>query len=285
MNKYALFLGCTVPARSQNYEIATRKVAKILDIELVDIEDFACCGFPIKSTNKEMALLLGARNIAIAEEKVVDICTLCNACTAILTETKKLLDEDYDTKINLNKKLKKINIIYKKGVNIKHFARILYERIDNIKNKITKLLNIKVAIHYGCHYLKPSEIYNKFDNPYSPKSLHKLVEITGAKIIEYENEAVCCGGAIIGVDEKITFAIAGKKLKEIKEADALISICPFCNVVYEDNQRKIGEFFNTEFNIPIIYYPQLLGLALGIEANELGFRLNKIKVDKVLAKI
>jgi len=288
--KYALFLGCTVPIRGQNYELSARAVANALGIEFVDVPDFACCGFPVKSTSEETSLLIAARNLAVAEEQGFEICTLCSACTSLLTETNKRLNDSYDLRKEVNKKLKEIGRTLNDGVQIRHFARILYEDvgIDKLKASVkTKLSGIKLAAHYGCHYLKPKEIYEDFDISEDPKSLGELIEATGATWVRYEKESFCCGGAILGVDENVSLVMAGNKLALVKEneADALVTICPFCSVMYEDNQRKAGEKFGTEFGLPVLYYPQVLGLALGLEPKALGFRMNRIKPDKIFAKI
>jgi heterodisulfide reductase subunit B len=262
--KYALFLGCTIPVRGQNYEMSAREVAKKIGIEFVDITDFSCCGFPVKSTNVEASLVIAARNIAIAAKKGEKICTLCNACTSVLTEANKELSENKELRGKINKELAKIGLEFKPGVEIKHFSRILYEDIgiDKIREKIVKdLSKLSMSVHYGCHYLRPSELYDCFDDAENPSTVEDFVAVTGVKVVDYKNKLECCGGAILGV-----------------------TICPFCSIMYEDNQRKIESKFNVEYNLPVLYYPQVLGLALGIDQKKLGFRLNKIKAKAVLEK-
>jgi heterodisulfide reductase subunit B len=287
--RYALFLGCTIPARAQNYEMSARQVAKIIGLDLVDVEDFACCGFPVKSTNTEASLTLAARNLAIAAEKGEKICTLCNACTSVLTDANRKLSEDKELREKINEKLSKIGKKFKPGVEVKHFSRILYENIglDKIRDKIEKdLSSLNLSIHYGCHYLRPKELYDGFDDAENPHTVDDLVEVTGAHVVDYKNKLECCGGAILGVEENIALSMAKHKLDNVtaNKADALVTICPFCSIMYEDNQRKIESKFNVEYNLPVLYYPQVLGLALGIDQKKLGFRLNKIKAKAVLEK-
>jgi heterodisulfide reductase subunit B len=288
--KYALFLGCTLPVRGQNYEMAAREVSKKLGMELVDIDDFSCCGFPVKSSNSAASLVIAARNLAVAAEKKLPVCTLCSACTSVLTEANKTLTEDTKMRENVNEQLKKIGKEYKTGVEIKHFSRILYEDVglDTIKNKITRPLDtLKLSIHYGCHYLRPKEIYDGFDDPENPSTIDKLVKITGAQTVDYNSKLECCGGAILGVEEDIALAMAKKKLDDVTahDVDALVSICPFCSVMYEDNQRKIEAKFEAQYNLPVLYYPQVLGLSLGIDHKQLGFWLNKVKTQSLLEKL
>jgi len=288
--KYALFLGCTIPVRAQNYEMSAREVAKILGINFVDIPEFSCCGFPVKSSNAESSLVIAARNIAIAAKKGEKICTLCNACTSVLSEANKELTENKELRDKVNKELKKIDLEFKPGVEIKHFCRILYEDIgvEKIQNEIKKdLSKLSMSVHYGCHYLRPFELYDGFDDPENPVSVENLVAVTGAAVVDYKKKLECCGGAILGVEEDIALAMAKDKLDNVTDnkVDALVTICPFCNIMYEDNQRKIESKFNVEYKLPVLYYPQVLGLALGVEPKPLGFRLNKVKANDVLKKV
>lgn len=288
--RYALFLGCTIPVRAQNYELAARKVAEKLGTEFVDVPEFSCCGFPVKSVSHEASLLVSARNLAIAEERGLNIVTLCNACTVTLVEANEELKKDPDLRQKINEKLKKLGKEYKGTVEVKHFARILYEDygIDKLKEYIVRPLEgINIAVHYGCHFLRPSEVYQEFDNPENPKSLDELVNITGAQSIWYKGRDKCCGGGILGIKEEDALKMTKNKLDNIKEveADAMISICPFCSVMYEGSQKKIEKMFETEYNIPVLYYPQLLGLAMGFEPEELGYKMNRIKAKKMLEKV
>jgi len=289
--KYALFLGCTIPVRNQNYEMSAREVAKIIGLELVDLPDFSCCGFPVKSASVETSLVLAARNLAIAAEKKLDICTLCNACTGVLTEANRELSENRELMDRVNDKLRNVDKEYKKGVKIRHFSRILYEDIglEKLKGMVKRdLSSLRLSVHYGCHYERPKELYDGFDDPENPTSLDKLVEATGARSIDYKGKLDCCGGAILGVEEDIALEMAKNKLDHVtaNKVDALVTHCPFCSIMYEDNRRKIESKFNVQYNdLPVLFYPQLLGLAMGLDKKQLGFRLNKIKATGLLQKL
>jgi heterodisulfide reductase subunit B len=288
--RYALFLGCTIPVRGQNYELSAREVAKKLDIDFLDVPEFSCCGFPVKSSNYEASLLIAARNLAIAAEKKEKICTLCNACTSVLTEANKELTKNKELREKINKELATVDKEFKPGVEIKHFSRILYEDIgmDAIREKIkTDLSKLSMSIHYGCHYLRPSELYDCFDDAENPSTVENLVAVTGAAVVDYKNKLDCCGGAILGVEEDIALSMAKQKLDHItaNKVDALVTICPFCSIMYEDNQKKIETKFNVNYNLPVLYYPQVLGLALGVDPKQLGFRLNKVRPTAILEKL
>ena len=149
--KYAFFLGCTIPARAVNYEVSTRKIAPRLDIELVDLPDFTCCGFPVKSVDTFTSIVMAAKNIALAEEQGLDICTLCNGCVVTLAEANHELKHNGELKKRVNIELKKIGREYKGTIEVKHLARILYEDvgIDRIKKEIKYPLgDFKLAAHY-----------------------------------------------------------------------------------------------------------------------------------------
>lgn len=288
--KYALFLGCTIPARARNYEMAVRAISKRLEIELVDLKEFACCGFPLKSLNKVASLLLSARNLCYAERNGMDICVLCSACASELTESSILLESDQYLMKEVNEHLYRIGLNYRKGVKVKHFARILYEDmgLERIRDEIkVNLDRLRIASHAGCHYLKPSDIYGRFDSPEAPRSLDQLVDITGAHPIDYMTKKLCCGGSILAAHERTALIMASEKLDELARvgADAIVLICPFCSVMYDSNQKKIEGELRKNYGIPVLYLPQVLGLAMGIRPSELGLNLNVVKTKGILEKI
>ncbi len=288
--KYSLFLGCTIPARGRNYEMSVHAVSKKLDIELTNIEEFACCGFPIKSVTTFGTLLMAARNLALAESLGLNICTLCSACTAVLSECNHELKHDEKLKAEVNESLKSIGKEYKGTVEVKHFARILYEEIDiqKLSESITKKLDMYTfASHYGCHYVKPSHLYDNFDNPEEAKTLDELVKLTGANVVDYKNKNRCCGGAVLAADADTAYAMAHEKIVNIKDsgADAINLICPFCSVMYDANQKEIAAKFEEDLSIPVLYYPQILGLAMGLSPKELGLQMNIVKTKTLLTRL
>ncbi len=291
--KYALFLGCTISVKGLNYELSTRKVAERLGIKFVDIPEFSCCGFPLGSIHHSSALTIAALNLALAEAQDLNIITLCSACTGHITEVEKLFEYKKSTKElkYINSKLKDLGYQYNGGVKVKHFARMLHEDIgiDKLKKWIKKpLTGLNIAPHYGCHYIKPSEIFEGFDNPIHPQSLDKLIEITGAIPIQYRDKLQCCGGGILAIDEETSIKMVKQKLEHIKEtkADAITLICPFCNIMYDEFQPTVESTFNCEYNIPILYYTQLLGLAMGLDPKkDLAIKENQVNVKPLLEKI
>jgi heterodisulfide reductase subunit B len=270
-----------------NYEMSARKVAVRLDIELVDVDGFACCGFPAKPLNWRAGLLMAARNLALAEAQGLDILTLCSACTGTLTDANHRLKDDAELRAWVNEQLAGMGRAYHGKVRVRHFARVLYEEVgvETLREAVTvSLADFGFAPHYGCHYLKPSHLYDGFDDPENPHSLDRLIEATGARVVRYEDEGQCCGGGILGFDEETALLMTKQKLDHVTAAgpDGLVLICPFCAIMYEANQRRVEKLYGTEYKLPVLYYPQILGLAMGFSLEEMGIKLNRVKPRRLI---
>jgi len=239
---------------------------------------------------------MAANNLALAEEQQMDICTLCSACTSTLVEANKRLQGDEELRDRTNEQLaSSTGRQYQGTVTVRHYVRILYEEIglerlrDAVALAMSKeggmdLSSFGFAAHYGCHYLKPAHIYDGFDDPEAPHTLGDLIEATGAQLVPYEEENECCGGGILAIDQGTALSISKSKLDHVyaAEADGMVLICPFCDIMYEINQRSIERQFDVTYRLPVLYYPQLLGLALGFTPDEMGFRLNRVKASKLI---
>ena len=286
---YAFFLGCTIPARSRGYEMSARKVAEKLDFELRDMEEFICCGYPMKASDQVSSELMGAYNLALAQKAGLDVCTLCSSCASYLTEVAYHLAEEGPKRDAVNTQLSRVGLEYKGNVKVRHFVRVLYEEVapKEIKKHFKRDLGeLEIAVHYGCHYLKPSGIFDNFDPADYPKSIEKLVSMTGARVVSYAGEQNCCGGPLLPVDEKTALSLAKEKLDAVFEvgADALCVVCPFCSVMYDSNQKTILSGSATNSGFPVLYLTQLLGLAMGFGKKELGLQMNVVKPKELLKK-
>lgn len=287
---YALFLGCTIPARSRHYEMSAVEVAKALGIELIYLEDFSCCGFPIKSYNADIAGAVAARNLAIAEGQGLKIMTLCSACNSMLNEERHSLMNNQSYLEETNKRLAKVSLRVERPPKVVHFAKVLAEEesLELIKQKIQKpLKSLPVAIHYGCHYLKPSNVFENPEDPEEPSSLSRILEAIDANPIDYKGQKDCCGGAVLAFDEETATGLAKTKLINVKEsgAKAMVVVCPFCSVMYDDGQKSIEKKYQIELGIPVLFLPQILGLALGLDPKALGLNLNTVKTKQLLEDI
>ena len=153
-----MFLGCAIPYRVAAYEVSARKVLKKLGVELVEMPEYNCCGLPLDPESHETMLILAARNLAIAEQKGLDIITLCPGCAGTLKKVNKMLREDKALREEINSQLKEADLEFKGTIKVRHFVEALYTDIgiEEIKKKITKPLDgVGIAIHYGCHLLRP----------------------------------------------------------------------------------------------------------------------------------
>jgi len=277
MKKFALFIGCNIPAKVEQYETSARAVLKKLDIDIVDIKAFNCCGYPLKNTDQTAWLLSSARNIALAEQKGFEILTLCKCCFGSLKKANAVLNEDNNIKLEINKILEKEGLQYQGNSSISHYLSILHDDItieDLNKKTIDHYNDLNIATHYGCHALRPSEIM-KFDDPVSPTLFDNLVEVTGAKSIEWPSNLDCCGAPVLGINNDLSYDLTEKKLSNAKKAgaDFICVACPWCYMQFDKIQGQIALKRSSEYNLPSILYTQLLGLRLGIGQKELGIQI------------
>ena len=188
--KYALFLGCNIPARVVQYETAARAVMRKLGIQLVDSRDFKCCGYPVRNLDRKAFLLSASENLATAEKMGLNIISLCKCCFGSLKEAEHFLKEEGDVQEEIKQALAKKRLQYEGKFEVKHFLSVLYHDVglDEIKNHISQSFKgLKIATHYGCHALRPSKI-TQFDDPVAPSLFDKLVEVTGADSIDYTSK-------------------------------------------------------------------------------------------------
>jgi len=287
-HKYLMFLGCAIPYRVAAYEISARKILKRLGVEIEEMPEFNCCGLPLDPVSHETMLILAARNLAMAEQKGLDIVALCPGCAGTLKKVSKMLKEDKHMLEEINGHLKDAGLKFRGTVTAKHLLQVLVEDVglEKIKETVVRpLTNVKVAEHNGCHILRPKE-YIGFDDPEDPKTLKKLIEATGATCLDYLDETECCGAPSVGVNDKIALQLARDKLNHIKtvDAQAMITICPFCHIMYDTNELRIEKMFNEVYGIPILHYPQLLGLAMGMSPDELAFNDLRVDCSKILGQ-
>jgi len=287
--KYLLFMGCVIPYRISSYEISTRKVLDKLGVELVEMPEFNCCGLPLDPVNHDMMVTLAARNLCLAEQRNLNIMALCNGCFGTLNHVNKELKEDKKLKEKANGYLKEIGMEFKGTTTVKHLIHVLAEDIgfEKIKEKVQKpLTQLRVAQHTGCHVIRPGKVVG-FDDPENPTTLKNLIKATGAKCLDYMDETECCGAPIIGVNAEIPLQLAREKLSHVRAvgAQALITVCPFCHMMYDLNQPRIEKTFNEQFGIPILHYTQLLGLAMGFSSDELGLEQLRVDASKILVEV
>jgi heterodisulfide reductase subunit B len=283
--KYALFLGCQIPIRLKQYETSSRAVLEQLGVELIDIEEFNCCGYPLRNIDFNTFLLASARNLALAEKKKLNIMTLCQCCYGTLKKADFLLKENPSLRKEVNAVLQRESIPYKGEIEVKHFLSVLDQEVgvEAIRKKIEKpFQGLKIAAHYGCHALRPSQVV-RFDDPGSPSLFERLVNVTGAESIDWLMRLECCGAPLLGTQDELSAEMTLKKLKNGREsgADYLCTACPYCQIQFDTVQQMILSQQGSNDPLPSILYPQLLGLSMGISAELLGLKMNKIPIRDI----
>ncbi|MDZ4171537.1 MAG: CoB--CoM heterodisulfide reductase subunit B [Methanobacteriaceae archaeon] len=287
----AYFLGCIMNNRYPGIEKATRILFDKLDIGLNDMEGASCCPAPgvFGSFDKTTWAAIAARNITIAEDMGSDIMTECNGCFGSLFETNHMLKEDEEMKEKINNILAETGREFKGDINVRHFAELLYNDVglDKLGELVEQPVNLNVAVHYGCHFLKPSDEI-QIDNAEKPTILDELVEVTGAKSVPYKDKMMCCGagGGVRSRDLDVALDFTREKLTNMKEAgvDAIVNVCPFCHLQFDVGQTEINKKLGETFDIPVFHLAQLLGLAMGLAGDELTLDSHQICTDDAVKK-
>jgi heterodisulfide reductase subunit B len=283
--RFALFLGCNIPVRLKQYETSSRAVLNELGVTLVDIPEFNCCGYPLRNIDLKAFVLSSARNLALAEREKLNMIILCKCGYGTLRMADNLIREDERLREEVNAVLAKEELRYEGNVQIKHLLSVLFKDvgIGAIKEKIARPYeDLKIATHYGCHALRPSNIV-EFDDPVAPSLFDQLVEVTGAESVYWPTKLDCCGGPLLGTNDELSRDFTEKKLTDARRAGAnyITTGCTFCQVQFDSVQKVMATEKRTNHYVPSILYPQLLGLCMGINRDVLGLENNQIDVTGV----
>ena len=287
--KFAFYPGCTVESEQYAYEMSAREVFPKLGIQLIDVEGFSCCGYPLKGVSLPAWSYLSARNLALAEKIGLDVFPLCNGCNLSFREVGPYLEANHNLKERVMALLSSEGLPFSGNIKSWHILEVLHDvvGVKKIQSVVSSpLKGLKLATHYGCHALRPGEIEN-LDDPEDPHYLEALIAPLGAKVEDYPERLDCCGQGLAITTGKTALTISGAKLKAIQDHgfDAVITVCPFCMKMLDSKQNAIRVTTQTAINLPVLYYTQLLGLAMGISAEKLGLNINLSPVGEVLKKL
>ncbi|MFX1308909.1 MAG: CoB--CoM heterodisulfide reductase iron-sulfur subunit B family protein [Promethearchaeota archaeon] len=282
---YDLFLGCVIPARLPFLEASSRKVFEKLGIKLNDVDGFSCCPDPtgIELIDHKTWLALGARNLSLSNNNG-GIISFCSGCVETLKGVNYYIRKNQTIKDEVNKILKNVGKNYDGKTKVKHFAEVLYENLDKVRENVVHPLNgFKVAVHYGCHYLRPSEIIN-WDDPFEPITIDEIIRTIGADSIEYELKMECCGNPLEKSDKEISLKMIDNKLKSIQEsgANCVTLVCPACFQQFDFNQRELSKDKEVGYEFPVFYLSELVALAFGFKPEELGLNFHRVRATKLL---
>lgn len=285
---YIYYPGCSLEATALEYNLSTQATMGALGAELTELEDWTCCGASAaEATSYLLSMVLAARNLALAEkmDSDADIMIPCSACYLNLRKVEDHVKQDKKLLDKINEALKEEGLEYNGGVRVRHLVDVLVNDFDPesieplVKNKLTGL---RVATYYGCQALRPYVIY---DDPEQPRSLEPLLLAVGAKVHPWEMGAKCCGAALMTTKKDVALELTGTILKAAQGADCIVTICPMCEMNLEAFQESISKTRGEDLRIPVLYLPQLIGLALGLSSEEIKLEMNLAMTDAFKTKI
>lgn len=291
-NRIFLFRSCTGSLEYPGTEKAIREVLGRLSIEVVMSPDQTCCSGYMLTCNAilpNLSLAATARNMAVAESMGLDVYVFCNGCFGYNTELTHILKTKPTARQEADKLIRPMGWHYEGTARIYHIQELLYRLKDELFQQVIRPLDgIRVAVHYGCHYL--SKKYGILDDTDYPTFLEEIIEGLGGVPVFYRERRSCCGAAVgrgFTHREEISLPHVRKKLLSVKEAgaDVIVTVCPGCNVQLDREQPVLAERGWGEINIPVIDFSQLAALCLGVSPRELGFAANTVSLKDLLKKI
>jgi heterodisulfide reductase subunit B len=283
--KFTLFQGCNIPARLGQYADATEAVLGMLSVDLLEVDDFNCCGYPSRNTNHRAFILSAAQNMAVAEKYGLDMLVMCKCCYGSLKMAAHLLSLDPVLKADINAILAKENLHYDGSIRVVHLLSLLYHDVglERLKAKISSpFTGLQIAVSYGCHALRPSHV-TCFDHPVAPKIFDELVESTGAYSVDWSRKLECCGAPLTGINDRLAMDMTREKIASAKKAGVhfMCTACPYCQLQFDWVQHRMATHSEGWEPLASILYPQLLGLSMGLDAEVLGLSKNGIDLSRI----
>jgi len=274
--KFGFFPGCSAEGTALEYGQSVRVCAEMLNIDLIELEDWNCCGASSgHTTDEDVALALPARNIAIAERMDLPITVCCAACYLRLKSTEHELRENPARRAEISELLEMPLAIKN---NTKHFLEILYHEfgLPAIRERVVRPLHqLKVACYYGCYLVRPAKITH-FDNPENPTMLDEFVAALGATPVDFPAKVDCCSGSLaftrVNVGKKMIHAIHQSAIDA--GANCLVVACPLCQANLDTRAPANA--------LPIFYFSELLALALGYAGTKAWWKRHLVSPGRVI---
>jgi heterodisulfide reductase subunit B len=281
--KIGYFPGCSLKGMARAYDESTKIVAQEFGIDLMEIEDFNCCGaLEVKGSNEKLSYMLPARVMDSAKGRfhVDAVVTPCNGCYHSLLRANSAMNENAAAKGDVISFLKDVSYgTYEGDMDVRHFLELFYNEIgpEKVKSAVKKpLKGLKVASYYGCLYERPKTITmtgykSKRDDSENPYFQDELLKATGAEVVEFHASASCCGGAHALQDESLAATLSAAVLSSAKEAgaDMLVLPCPLCGAALDIKQPEIIKSHGEKAKLPVVYFTQIIGLSIGKNPKEL----------------
>ena len=284
--RYAYYPGCSLHASAQEYDASWRAVAELLGIELVEMADWSCCGtVHADSTDRLLGLALSARNLAIAEEMELDVIAPCSGCYKSLRLAHQAVTQDGALQRRINASLPRT---VQGSSAVKHPLYVILDDIglENLGEVARPLSGLAVAPYYGCVLTRPAA-ETPVDDPEDPQGLDRLLQALGADVVSFPAKSKCCGGAVLLSHTDIALDLTGKLLAQAKESGAqcLAVACPMSQMALDAYQSQVERHLGYSIDLPILYFTQLVGLALGIDSRRLGLDKLFVSPTKVLSRL
>lgn len=279
---YLYYPGCSLTASAREYDLSTRAVMAAAGSDLTEIWDWTCCGASAAAPISHLlSLSLSARNLALAEQIAAEqpggddqILVPCSACYLNLKKTRETLRNDLDSRVTINRALEAVDLNANGTLPVRHLLDVL--SVDLGTSTLAPLVSrslagLTVAPYYGCQCLRP---YTEFDDPERPVSMEPLIGMTGATVHAWNMGARCCGASLVSTEQTVGLERVIAILKAARGADLIVTVCPMCQINLDGWQSKASKMAGENLSITVLYLPQLLGLAMGLSAEDLGLDLN-----------
>jgi len=284
MSTYSYFPGCSLEKMALSYHQSAMQTTNAVGVELEEIEDWNCCGATTYfHVDELLAYTLVARNLAMAEKAGHDMVAPCSACYKNAYFTSKYLKEDQDLSDHINYALEADNLQYSGNIEVKHLMEVFVDDVgfEEIKERTTHPLSgLRIAPYYGCQIVRPKKDHEDVENP---QFFEELLTTIGADPVDFTYRLRCCGGSLIITSREAALTLVRDLLQSAvdKDADVIATACPLCQTNLECYQMQVNQEFGTDFSIPIMYFTQLMGLAMGLPAKKLGIGSEFISTDKI----
>jgi heterodisulfide reductase subunit B len=294
MSKYLFYPGCSMEDVARSYKQSLTSIQDDIDLEFQEVQDWNCCGATeYCAVNQLPAHALVGRNLALAQEQSNGLDTIiapCSACYLNLSKTEYYLGEDQSMNALVNEALSEGGLKYDAGsLEVRHLLDVIFNDVglEAIKNRVTKpLKGLRVAAYYGCLIFRP-DYKNRFSTPESQLSFENILVALGATVVDYPMKAECCSGHMPQIDRSTAYEMIRHLIGGAADqhADVIATLCPMCQLNLDMYQKEMNKFFGKKYNIPVLYFTQLIGLAFGVSPSELGIGSEFMSARDALAKI
>jgi heterodisulfide reductase subunit B len=286
--RYLFYPGCSAEGSALEYKVSTLQILRELGAEVEELDDWTCCGASAASVQSDLlGIALPARNLALAEQAAdgSDMIAVCSACYTNFRRTSEAVAKDAALLRTVNKALEVEGLAFHNTVNTRHLMDVLANDFapEEIAKRVKRpLTGLTVAPYYGCQTVRP---FSPYDDDEKPTSMVAVLEALGAEVHRHNRAAACCGTSLMMTKPKVGYHMAGEILAACQPADCVAAVCPMCHMNLDSYQGKASQVMGQELHIPILFLPQLMGLAFGLPASELLLARHVVSAEPVLNTI